>query len=218
MYSCYLAVLLFIISSAPAASAQQPYAMTVDDLPRLPEVIFAVAFHFVALEDGTNFVTDPQDSLVLAHGGHEKLRADVLMYYLLREMNGRFRSALLDNPATKDTKIRFAYLNGPAEPLRSAFFYSAREPIAYRNDALNIVFTAYRGRGGAPSGATLGTGSNRIFVYNQLQNYLQGSHDTWTPARVINHEFGHSRGLDHTFKCDNPLQRSRSGSYRRVLR
>ncbi|WP_420460944.1 M12 family metallo-peptidase [Neolewinella sp.] len=199
-----LLTLLFLLSLAPALPAQTPERMTVEDLPRLPEVTYAVAFHFVALEDGTNFVTDPQDSLVLAHGGHEKLRADVLMYYLLREINGRFRSGLLDYPGTKDTKIRFAYLNGRDEPLRSAFFYTARQPIAYQKDALNIVFTAYRGRSSSPSGSTPGVGSNRIIVYNQLQRYLRGSHDTWTPARVIAHEFGHTRGLDHTFKCDNP--------------
>lgn len=177
--------------------------MTVDDLPRLPTVTFALAFHFVALDDGTNFVTDPQDSLLLAHDGHEKLRADVLMGYLIRELNGRFRTALLDMPATKDTRIRFAYLNGAEQPLCSAYFYGSQDRIAYREDALNIVFTRYRGQR-APSGSTPGVGSNSVYVYNQLQNYLRGSHDTWTVARVIAHEFGHSRGLDHTFKCDNP--------------
>ena len=178
-------------------------AFTVDRLADYPTVTFRLAFHFVARADGLNFARSSQDALVLAHGGHEKLRADVLIYYLLEELNLRFRQALLDHPASRDTRIRFVALRG-SDLLASASFYGYRDPVTYLPDALNIVITPYRAGARAPSGSTPGVGSNRIYLYQLLDSYLRGSDNTWDPARVLAHEFGHTRGLDHTFKCDNP--------------
>ena len=186
-----------------AQTARAVASFSVDHISDYPTVTFPVVFHFVARADGLNFAQTTQDSLLLAHDGHEKLRAEIFMYYVLRELNGRFSSALLDAP-TKDTRIRFVYRYPDRKPLRGARFYGYRDPVNYVADALNIVITPYRGRGSAPSGSTPGTGSNRIFIYNILERYLRGSHDTWMPARIIAHEFGHTCGLDHTFKCDNP--------------
>ncbi len=175
--------------------------LTIHDIQQLPDTTFRVAFHFVALPDGRNFVSDPADTLLAAHGNNEKLRADVLMGYLLRELNGRYKTALLDYPGSRDTKIRFTLAGGREHPLGSAYFYRHDERPVPVPGAFNVIFTAHRGR---TDGATNGVGSRTIYIYNRLQAYLKGSVDTWTPARTIGHEIGHAFGLDHTFKCDNP--------------
>ncbi len=171
------------------------YRLGIEELQQLPGMTVRLAFHFVALPDGRNFA--PEAEL-------EKLRAATFLYYVLGEMNTRMRVAVLDYPPSRDTRLRFALVNGPQEPLASCFFYGNRDKVVPLDGAMNVVFTDYRGRGKAPDGAITGTGSNRITVYNRLQTYLAGSQDTWTVARLINHEFGHTQGLDHSFKCDNP--------------
>ncbi|THH40079.1 zinc metalloprotease [Neolewinella litorea] len=203
----YFWLLLFLLAVSARVPGQsvKPGAVDIDAIQRRADTTFRLAFHFVALPDGRNFVRDPDDSLFLAHGRHEKLRADVLMYYLFNELNHRFRTALLDYPPSRDTKLRFTYAGDPARPLESAHFYAHGERIRPVADAFNVVFTTH-GRAGArgPDGATTGTGSRTIYVYDRLQTYLAGSHDTWTVARLIGHELGHALSLDHTFKCDNP--------------
>ncbi|MBB4078478.1 hypothetical protein GGR28_001091 [Lewinella aquimaris] len=176
----------------------------IHELQALSPATFRLAFHFVGLEDGRNFTGDPDDPVLAAHGNNEKLRADVLMRYLLNEMNFRFRTALLDFAPSRDARIRFALVNGAEEPLRSAFFYRHGERVRTLDDAMNIIFTRYPGPGKAPDASVPGVGSNRIHVYNRLPGFLKGSHDTWTIARIINHELGHTQGLDHTFNCNNP--------------
>ncbi|NJB84708.1 hypothetical protein GGR26_000453 [Lewinella marina] len=203
LYRCLLLFLLFAAGARVPGQSVKPASPTMDEIRELPDTTLRLAFHFVALPDGTNFVRDARDSLVVAHGGHEKLRADVLMYYLLRELNHRFRVALLDYPPSRDTKLRFALVGGADRPLESAAFYREGEPLRPVAEGFNIVFTRYRGRG-RPDAATTGTGSTTIYVYDRLQTYLAGSHDTWTVARLIGHELGHALSLDHTFKCDNP--------------
>ncbi len=172
-----------------------------DSILRSPPITVRLAFHFVADTAGRNFVSDRQDSLLLAHGGHEKLLADVFMYYVLGEMNKRMRLAVLDVPETRDTRIRFALVNGK-DYLRSAYFYGNGERPRMIDSALNLVFRPNL-RKGAPTAQT-GYHSNRIDVFNVLRTYLGGSHDTWSVARTINHEFGHTQGLKHSFNCSNP--------------
>ena len=177
--------------------------LTIDSIQQLPDTTLRLAFHFVALPDGTNFVTDRRDSLLLAHGGHEKLRADVLIYYLLKELNDRFRKGMLDYPPSRDTKIRFAQAKNPEDSVAGAYFYAHGERPKLSPDVFNVIFQYHPGKN-APDGSTGGTGSRTIRIYNVLQRYLQGSHDTWSVARNIGHEIGHALSLDHTFKCDNP--------------
>ncbi len=171
------------------------YRLTVDEWQRMPVVTVRLAFHFVALADGRNFAPEAEI---------EKLRAATFMYYVLEEMNQRMRLALLDYSPSRDLRIRFALVNGPDNARASAFFYDHDAPVKPLDAALNVILTDYRGRGNPPDGSISGAGSNRITIYNRLQTYLSGSQDTWTVARVINHEFGHTQGLDHSFKCDNP--------------
>ncbi len=171
------------------------YRLGIDELQHLPGMTVRLAFHFVALPDGRNFA--PESNV-------EKLRAASFLYYVLGEMNTRMRVAVLDFPPSQDTRLRFALVNGPEDPLASCFFYGNRDKVVPLEGAMNVVMTDYRGRGRAPDGSITGVGSNRITIYNRLQDYLAGSQDTWTVARLINHEFGHTQGLDHSFKCDNP--------------
>lgn len=203
--NCWLLLLFCLVGQArvPAQSGTPAPKLTIGEIHSLPDTTFPLFFHFVALPDGRNFVADTTDSLFLAHGRHEKLRADVLMYYMLRELNHRFRTALLDYPPSRDTKIRFGYAHPEAPPLESARFYRFGEPVRSVPGTFNIVFTSRAGSS-RTDGATTGTGSHTVYVYNRLQTYLAGSHDTWTVARLIGHEIGHALSLDHTFKCDNP--------------
>jgi hypothetical protein len=161
-----------------------------------------VAFHFVADTADRNFVTHTGDSLFLAHDRHEKLRADVFMYYILREMNGRMATAVLDYEPSRDARIRFERVYRERPALESAFFYRQNERPRLVDSALNLVFRPNL-RTRAPTAQT-GYGSNRIDVFNVLRTYLRGSHDTWSVARTINHEFGHTQGLRHSFNCGNP--------------
>ena len=176
--------------------------MSMDEIQSLPDTTLPLAFHFMALPDGRNFVLDPQDTLLAAHGNNEKLRANVLVYYLLGELNRIFRDGMLDYAPSKDSKIRFALYRDSASRLTGIQFYAYKEPVRMVPEAYNIIFRYRPGK--SPDGATGGTGSRRIMVYNVLQQYLAGSNDTWTVARNIGHEIGHALSLDHTFNCANP--------------
>lgn len=177
--------------------AQRP--ARIGELQQLSPATFRLAFHFVAGRDGNNFT--PTDSLP---GGNELLRAEVFIGYLLREMNKRFAGAVLNAPST-DTRIRFVPVNGEEQLLASSYFYAHDERVKFLPDAMNIVFTDYRGRRGkAPSGSTNGAGSNRVSIYGLLPRFLSGNNDWWNVARNILHEIGHTQGLNHTFHCDNP--------------
>ena len=176
--------------------------LSLDEIQSLPDTTLALAFHFVALPDGRNFVLDPRDSLLIAHGNNEKLRANILVYYLLGELNRVFRGGMLDYAASKDTKIRFELYAGQEDGDDGIQLYDFGERIRPLPGAYNVIFQYRAGK--SPDGVTGGRGSRRIVVYNLLQRYLTGSNDTWTPARNIGHEIGHALGLDHTFHCDNP--------------
>ena len=199
-----IALSVVLLTGAPvAAQSRDALPLTIEAIQERPDTTLQLAFHFVALPDGTNFVTDPRDSLLLAHGGHEKLRADVLIYYLLKELNDRFRKGMLDYPPSRDTKIRFAQARNPEESIAGAYFYAHNERPRLVPGVFNVIFQYHPGKN-APDGSTGGTGSRTIRIYNVLQRYLAGSHDTWSVARNIGHEIGHALSLDHTFKCDNP--------------
>ncbi len=197
-----LAIFFVLLPGLPAQSPEGD-RLTIEEIQELPDTTLRLAFHFVALPDGRNFVSDPQDSLLATHGNNEKLVAKTLTYYLLRELNGRFRTAMLDYEPSRDTKIRFAPAENPEKGIAGAYFYSYRErPVAIPG-VFNVIFQ-YRGGANPPDGSTGGAGSHTIYIYNSLQKYLSGSHDTWSVARQIGHEIGHALSLDHTFKCDNP--------------
>ena len=186
----------------PAQDPASTAWLSMVEIQSLPDTTLPLAFHFVALPDGRNFVLDPQDSLLAAHGNNEKLRANILVYYLLGELNRVFSSGMLDYPASKDTKIRFATYAGSEHDPPGIQLYGYGEQVSMVPEAYNVIFRYRPGK--SPDGSTGGTGSRRIVVYNLLQQYLAGANDTWTPARNIGHEIGHALGLDHTFHCDNP--------------
>ena len=201
-----LTVLLILWLLGPGLSAQEgmPW-LTIDDIQARPDTTLRLAFHFVGLPDGRNFVPAGQDSLRAAYGGNEKLTGEIYAWYIMRELDKRFRTALLDYPPSKDTKLRFGYAAGEGRPVGESLYY-------YRHDerprpvpgAYNVVFTRYRGRGMNPNGSTRGAGSHTLYIYGTLETFLRGGADTWSPARTLAHELGHALSLDHTFKCDNP--------------
>lgn len=163
---------------------------------RTAPATFRVAFHFVGAADSSNFVLEGKPE-------RELLRADVFVGYLLREMNERYATAVIGG-TQQDSRIRFAPVNGREDVKRSIFLYGHDERPRYLPDAMNIVFTHYGSRGKSPDGSTDGAGSNRIRIYNRLERIKGGEAQWWSIARVIDHEIGHTQGLDHTFKCDNP--------------
>ncbi|WP_116125014.1 M43 family zinc metalloprotease [Lewinella sp. IMCC34183] len=193
-------VLLLAFPGWGGAQSGKPARLTIDDIQALPDTTFGVVFHFVALPDGRNYVADARDSLLATHGNNEVLRADVLMWYLIREVNKRFRTGVIDYPPSKDTKLRFVYANGP-DPLASAYFYAHGERLRPVAGAFNVILVDHPGTTNA---STRGKGSRTIYLYNTLPDYLRGSNNTWDPARTLAHEIGHALSLDHTFKCDNP--------------
>lgn len=198
---CLFALIVGTGNFLPAQSDSLP-RLTMDAIRQLPDTTLPIAFHFVGLPDGRNFVTDPRDSLLAAHGNNDKLRSNILVYYLLLELNAKFRGGMLDYPPSKDTKIRFGlYKPGEGElPALQHYAYGERPRMV--PGVYNVIFQYRAGK--SPDGSTGGTGSKRIVVYNVLQRYLAGSSDFWTVARNIGHEIGHSLSLDHTFHCENP--------------
>ena len=188
-----IAVLLCCIASV--MEAQRTALAEIQS--RSAPATFRAAFHFVAKADSSNFVEAGTITT------NPLLQTDVLINYLLKEMNDRFRTAVLDAPS-RDTRVRIEPVGGRADLRVSTYFYGPGERVAGLPGALNIIFMPYNRRGKSPTAATDGAGSNRIYVFNLLDQYTGGGNDWWSVGRSLIHEIGHTQGLDHTFKCDNP--------------
>lgn len=180
----------------PNSSKSLMCTLTCPEISNCYEASYNLVFHFVANGSGQNFTCDPNDPIVTTN---PMLYVPTIMYWIRKEMNDRFETAVLGVP-DPDAKIRFEYLNG--SNCNSAFFYSAGQKPQPLNNAINIIFVNDPNNQGIRGWTNYG--SNRIFIENVLAEFLAGSQDYWSLGRLINHEFGHTRNLRHSFNCNNP--------------
>lgn len=157
---------------------------------------YNLAFHFVGNNNGENFTCDPDHPILNIN---PMLYTPKLLNAVVGEMNKRMGLAVLGIP-NPSAKISFSYLNENA--CGSSFFYRSGDSPQFVSEALNIVFVNDPSNPGVRAWTYYG--SNRIYVENVLASFLAGSNNFWDLGRLINHEFGHTRGLKHTFNCNNP--------------
>lgn len=171
--------------------------LTLDEILAFPNANFDVAFHFKANDNGENFTCDPNDPIVASNWF---LYAQNFANSVLDEMNTRMSSALLLNSQNSDAKIRFSLLNGG--DCNSIYLYESNESFNDLSDAINLHFVNDPNDPGIRGWTDYG--SNNIYIENVLDAFLNGSNNTWDLGRLINHEFGHTRNLKHSFNCSNP--------------
>lgn len=171
--------------------------LTLDEILALPDANFKIAFHFKANSIGDNFTCDPNDPIVTSN---TFLYAPTLVNAVINEMNTRMSSALLLNGQNTDAKITFSLINGG--DCNSIFLYESNESFTVLPDAINIYFINVPNDPGIRAWTTYG--SNKMYIENVLEAFLNGSNNFWSIGRVMNHEFGHTRNLLHSFNCNNP--------------
>lgn len=192
--------------SIPDASARAMTTCSLDELSieewaAMPTVTFDLAFHFFALSNGDNFTCDPNDPIINSNNSPQ-IFAPLYMQNILDQMNARMANGLLtDDGQTHDTKIRFRFV-GP-DACSSASFYSANETVSLNSNAMNIIMN---NNGNTTIHGYTFWNANRVYILNTLQYYLNISNppNTHDIARLINHEFLHTRSLNHTHYCNNP--------------
>jgi len=166
-------------------------SISLDEIMNCTDVEFKLAFHFKANFSGQNFTCGSSSTTLL--------KAQTLTYRIVKEMNDRMATALLHNGQYKDTKIRFSLVNSGDCP--GIYLYNNNETIQNLPNAFNVHFI--EGAGSTIRG-NANEGPHQIEIENVLEHILSRGNRTWDIGRIINHEFGHTRSLNHTFYCYNP--------------
>lgn len=172
--------------------------LSYDEISPLPQVNFKLAFHFKAKSNGQNFTCDPNDPIVNLNW---HFYAPNYVNRVVSELNDRMSEGLVINGTHFDMDVRFSLQNG-GDCGPGIFIYGPSESISPIADAINIHFLNDPQDPGIRGWTSFGV--NNIYVENVMDQALQGSVKWWEHARLINHEFGHTRHLHHTFYCDNP--------------
>lgn len=166
-------------------------SISLDEIMNCTDAEFKLAFHFKANSSGQNFTCGSSSTTLL--------KARTFANRVVREMNDRMATALLHNGQNKDAKIRFSLVN--SGDCSGIYLYNNNESFQNLPNAINVRFKD--GSGSTIRGYTT-YGANWIVIENVLENILAGYNKTWDIGRILNHEFGHTRSLKHTFNCSNP--------------
>lgn len=173
-----------------------------------------VVFHFVANNNGNNFLPGPLESDPWnTNPSFGSYNAFVLMLGINNRLRNIVRDNSTPNPpneqSLKDSNIRFKF-KYPNYSEQNFKFYISENAISYDSDVMNIVIsgTQISSNGNYNSGGSAsGVGSgNRITLINfaKLQLDINPSMSIhYIYETVILHEFGHLMSLNHTFHCSN---------------
>lgn len=165
-----------------------------EEIANIPDVTFTLAFHFKANAAGQNFHCDANNQ--------NNLYAPNVVTNVINEMNERMSKAVFINGIESDAKISF--VKSTQGSCSGIFFYTSSQQYQDLPNAINVHFFDTQ----SPTDLTVrgGTwwGVNWIQVENVLKTFLNGSNNTWDLGRLINHEFSHTRNLNHAFYCSNP--------------
>lgn len=160
----------------------------------MPEITFTLAFHFKANASGQNFHCDANNQ--------NNLYAPNLAYYVINEMNERMSKAVFINGVESDAKIRF--VKSTQGSCSGIFYYTSSQQFQDLPNAFNVHFYDTQSQTDMTVRGSTWWGVNYINVENVLKTFLNGSNNTWDLGRLINHEFSHTRNLNHAFYCSNP--------------
>ncbi len=183
------------------------YDFDYDEIAASPLIDFNLVFHFKADSNGYNFTCDEDDTIL---DTYQKLYAPVWVRQIVNEMNIRMHEALLIPDGQggfieEDCRVRFHLLND--DECSSSYFYSNEESFENIPNAINIRFSNNSNFGGGRMSGSAHTGANYLNIYNALNLIINIENETanyWDFARLILHEWAHTRGLDHSFYCYNP--------------
>jgi|GEM_PF-5620165 len=178
-------------------STNKSCSLTCEEISKCYTADYKLVFHFIGDQNGDNFTCNAKDPILSTNS---MLYVPDFLYYVLNEMNGKMATAVLGTQ-DPDSKIRFGYLK-PGGACTNTFFYKDGESPALLGNALNIIFENDPSNPGIRGWTNYG--SNKIHIENILPSFLGGSQNYWSLGRLINHEFGHTRNLKHTFNCSNP--------------
>ncbi|MEM8585548.1 MAG: hypothetical protein AAGF87_14810, partial [Bacteroidota bacterium] len=212
----YLAILLYFVSytiiysqydctvysnsseNLSEQSSCNTIKLTTSEILAFPSIEIKLAFHFEEDQFGNNFTCDPNDPIISQNWF---LYAPNLVNAILDQMNLRMSEGLLLDGDNGDMGIRFSAVDG-GDCGSGIFLYEEGESFLDVDNAMDIRFVNLPDDPGQGGWTTFG--GQTIWIRNVLEVFLGGGNNFWDLARTLNHEFGHTRNLNHSFFCGNP--------------
>ncbi len=190
------------------SSNSNQFDLTTEEILCLPDITFRLAFHFEADANGNNFICDSNDPLVA--NIWTTRYAPTLVNQIIGRLNSNMTEALLLNGDEVDAKIRFETF-GEGECGNDIFVYNHNEPFNLVPGAFNVFFVSDNPLDNMMSGFS-SPGWANLTLQNIINHWINGGNQNWWDvATLLGHEWGHSRGLQHTFVQTNPCIQANGG-------